>query len=254
MDTEEVTHVGAKTAVRILLIDKQLIFREGLKRLFEDEHGFTVVGAAADPDETVKAIGNLEPDILLVGLSGRLLACMLQALHVVAVAGHRARTILLTTTIEGTQIARAHQFGVSGILLKDASPQVLYESVRSVAAGHCWLGQDPVDDLLERRQRFSSIYKHPFGLTARELEIIDAVRRGATNRQIAQQLEITSDTVKHHLTNVFSKIGVFTRLQLALFALDHNLSHDEVAGMPVPAEKSVLVGTVAGAGDHGIRS
>ena len=111
------------------------------------------------------------------------------------------------------------------ILLKKMSTEVLYASVHSVAAGHCWFGLERVDVLSEQLGSLNPVQSNQFGLTRRELEIIEAVRRGHTNKTIAGQLSIAQDTIKHHLTNIYNKIGVFTRLQLAVFAIDHQLVH-----------------------------
>jgi DNA-binding NarL/FixJ family response regulator len=219
--------VHSTVPIEILLVDEQLIFREGLKRLLQTESEFMVVGDASDPDAALKAIERLQPDVLVVSLSGRLLARMMQTLQDLVAAGNHVRTILLTTTIEKAHIVQAQQLGVAGILLKETSPAVLYESVRSVAAGRCWLGQQPLDDLVEGLRHLSPSNKNRFGLTPRELEIVEAVRRGDTNKVIARDLAITQDTVKHHLTNIFTKIGVFTRLQLAVFAMNHKLGVGE---------------------------
>jgi DNA-binding NarL/FixJ family response regulator len=151
-------------------------------------------------------------------------------LQELTLGGHHVRTIMLTTSIEKTHVVQAQQHGVSGILLKETSPQVLYESVRSVAAGHCWLGSERLDDLLEGLRHLGPASENRFGLTLRELEIADAVRRGDTNKTIGRELSITPDTVKHHLTKIFAKIGVCNRLQLAMFAQNHTLLHHKAGG------------------------
>jgi two-component system, NarL family, nitrate/nitrite response regulator NarL len=226
-DHRPISEASAMTSsIRILLVGEQPVFREGLTTLFEREGGFTVVGAAAEPEETVKAIRDLEPDVLLVSLTGRLLARVLQTLHVLTVAGHSARTIVLTASTPKNQFAQWQQLGVCGILLKDTSAGVMFESVRSVAAGRCWLGHEPLEDLRAAIEQRSAAGAHPSGLTPREREIVDAVRRGATNRHIASELGITLDTVKHHIANIFTKVGVLTRLQLAVFAMDREGSDD----------------------------
>jgi two-component system, NarL family, nitrate/nitrite response regulator NarL len=211
-------------AIRILLVGDQPVLREGLKFLFDREAGFAVVGATAEPDETIKAMRDLEPDIALVSVTGRSLDRMLYTLHVLSVAGNRARTVLLAASAAKTQLAAWQQFGVAGILPIDTSPPVMFASVRSVADGHCWVGQKPVAELCDRIDPPGSMAAtDPPDLTPRELEIIDAVRRGATNREIASALGIAVDTVKHHVASIFRKVGVVTRLQLAVFASARHL-------------------------------
>src|SRR3954462_566869 len=127
----------------IRLIDELPVIPAGLKTVFEREIGFTVVGVVGERDETVKAIRDLEPDILLVTLTGRQLAGMLQTLHVLTLSGNRARSILLAPAASRAQIGAWQQLGVAGILLKETSAQAIFDGVRSVAAGGSWLGQPP---------------------------------------------------------------------------------------------------------------
>jgi beta-lactam-binding protein with PASTA domain/DNA-binding NarL/FixJ family response regulator len=165
-----------RTTVDILLVGEQTMFREGLRRVFEDEPGFTVVGDVSRAGQAVRAIADVMPDIVIVGLSGLPLARTMQTLQELAAAGHHARTILVTTTptIDHADVVRARQLGVSGILLSDTSPQVLFDSVRSVAAGRCWFGRGPVDDLADGRRYAGPLDEAAFGSLMRELEIADA--------------------------------------------------------------------------------
>jgi two-component system, NarL family, nitrate/nitrite response regulator NarL len=223
----------ARAMVNILLVDEYVIFREGLRKLLEAEPDFTVVGDAADPEEAVRVSRETQPDVLISGLSGRPLIRMMRTLQQQSAGAdpHAVRTIVLTTTIEKTQMVQALQLGVSGILLKETSSQLLFESVRSVAAGECWVGRERLTDLVESLRQATTRGGRPirparFGLTPRELEVVDAVRRGETNKAIARRFAITEDTVKHHLTRIFDKVGVFSRLELALFAINHGLRQD----------------------------
>jgi DNA-binding NarL/FixJ family response regulator len=226
METTRVTeqHVHRQAPIDILLVGEHLIVREGLRKLFEGEPGFSVVGHASDADQAVKAIGAVTPDIVLVSLSGRPLARMILKLQDLTAAGSHTRTILLTTTLEKSQLAQAQQCGVSGILLKDTAPQMLFESVRSVAAGRCWLGCEALDDLAEERRRPMPLHKNRFGLTTRELGVVQGVLRGDTHSSIACQLSIEPDTVKQDLANIFAKIGVLTRLDGAVSAMRDRLT------------------------------
>jgi two-component system nitrate/nitrite response regulator NarL len=227
MDTECVAPVGIDhPTVRILLVDEHLIFREGLRKLLEGEAGFTVVGDASGPDDAVRAVEAHKPDIVIVGLADRPLIRLMQMLQDLMTETHRVRTIVLAAAIERRHIVQALQFGISGMLLKDTSAQLMFESVRCVVAGHCWIGREKLRDMAEALVRPAPIDKTRFRLTPRELEIVDAVRRGDTNKSIARQLSITENTVKHHLTTIFGKVGVFTRLQLAVFAINHKLELD----------------------------
>jgi len=219
-------HAHPTAPIDILLVGEQRILRDALRELFERERGFNVIGDASDAGQAMKAIAALNPDIVIVNVPGRRLARMMPSMRELTDAGSHARTILLTTTIEKTHILQAQDFGVSGILVRETPPPVLLQSVRSVAAGHCWLGRKPLEDLGQARRDLSRTRKNRFELTGRELEIIHAVLRAETNKSIASRLSITEEAVKYDLSNIFTKVGVFTRLQLAVFAMNHKLTPD----------------------------
>jgi len=200
--TEE--RVDRTVPIDILLVGEQTMFREGLRKVFEGQPGLSVVGEASDADQALKAIADLAPDIVIVGLSGLPLARTMQTLQDLACAGSRARTILLTTAIENTHIVQAQQLGVSGILLSETSPHVLFESVRHVAAGGCWFGREPVKDLAEGLRYASPVDEDRLGSSTLDLEIVNAVVRADINWRIACQLSISHEAVRHHRSNVFT--------------------------------------------------
>lgn len=232
---------GGKSGVEILLVDDHLIFREGLRRLLEDEPDFSVVAHVSEPDEALRVAVELRPDILITGLSSRPLVRMMQSLQQTSGDADRPlRTIVLTTEIEKTHMVQALQLGVSGILLRDSSAQLLFESIRGVMAGECWVGRERLTSLVESLRRPGASLDRPsaktrFGLTARELEIVASVRRGETNKAIARRYSIREDTVKHHLTRIFDKIGVYSRLELAVFAINQGL---EAMDAPAPLPRA----------------
>lgn len=234
--------------IDILLVGEQRVLRDALRKLFEGEPGFNVVGDASDAGQALNAIRELSPDVVIVNLPGRRLAGMMPAMEDLTAAGSHARTILLTTTIEKTHILQAQELGVSGILVRETPARVLFESVKSVAAGHCWLGRKPLEDLGQARRHLIRVRKNRFELTERELEVVQAVLRADTNKSIASRLSITEEAVKYHLSNIFTKVGVFTRLQLAVFAMNHKLTPDAVVVRTRPAAKGARGG---GHGHHG---
>jgi DNA-binding NarL/FixJ family response regulator len=110
-------------------------------------------------------------------------------------------------------------------VLKEAGSVLLYKAIRAVAAGEYWIERGSVGDVIQQlRQRTSErTGAAKFGLTRRELQIIAAIVAGCTNRDISEQFSVSADTVKHHVSNVFDKLGVSNRVELALFAIDHGL-------------------------------
>jgi DNA-binding NarL/FixJ family response regulator len=137
------------------------------------------------------------------------------------------RTIVLTGLIDNRQILEALQLGARGIVLKDAAVEHLSECIRAVMQGQYWLEGRPVQNLVHVLRDLTAQTAPPvrktFGLTARELEVVTLITEGCTNKDIAKQFGISEETVKRHLTNIFNKLGVGNRLELALFALNHDL-------------------------------
>jgi DNA-binding NarL/FixJ family response regulator len=212
---------------RVVAADDHPIFREGLVKLLETRRDIRVVGAASDGDEALKLVAELKPDLLLLDLAmPRVTGLMaLQELHATPA---RARIILLTAEIEKADIVTVLQFGAHGVVLKESASELLFESIRTVMAGEYWVGRKRVTDLASTLRDLSAPHPQPtrkhFGLTHRELEIISVILGGHSNRYIAEALSISEKTVKHHVTNIFDKLGVSNRLELVLFALHHNLA------------------------------
>jgi DNA-binding NarL/FixJ family response regulator len=213
--------------VRILIADDHPIFRDGLKRLLESERDFKVVGEACDGVEAVKMVRQLKPEILLLDLAMPRLPG-LEALREMSTDTTGVRVILLTAAAEKDQIVEALQLGARGVVLKDSATQILLKSIRAVMNGEYWVGRESVSNLVQYLRGLvgsssNTARQRRYGLTPRELEIVSAVVAGYANKEIAEHFKISEDTVKHHLSNIFDKVGVSTRLELALFAVNQAL-------------------------------
>jgi two-component system nitrate/nitrite response regulator NarL len=212
--------------VRILIADDHPVFRLGLISVLRNEGEFTVVGEATDGRQALQMIQDLHPDVLLLDLVMPELTG-LDTLRELSNSPTPVRTILLTAAIEKEQIAQALQLGARGIVLKDAPTETLLDSIRTVMGGEFWIGQTKVADLVSALGAYlpsaDDEQRKQFGLTGRELEVVGAIASGLTNREIAEKFSISEQTVKHHLRNIFDKVGVSNRLELALFAINHAL-------------------------------
>jgi two-component system, NarL family, nitrate/nitrite response regulator NarL len=211
---------------RILIADDHPVFRQGLMSVFRNERSFSIVGEASDGQQALKMIRDLHPDVLLLdlvmpGLTG------LDTLRELSISPTPVRTVLLTASIATEQIVQALQLGARAIVLKEAPTEVLFKSIHAVIQGKFWIGGQEVSDLLEAlhasTQPVDEQRKKDFGLTAREFDVVGTIVSGFTNREIAEKFSISEQTVKHHLRNIFDKLGVSNRLELALFAINHGL-------------------------------
>ncbi|HEY1271650.1 MAG TPA: response regulator transcription factor [Terriglobales bacterium] len=214
--------------IRIVLADDHPIFRDGLRRLLEAESDLKVIGEARDGAEAVRLARQLKPEIMLLDLAmpkhpG------LEALRELSTGGaNSVRIILLTAAAEKNQIVEALQLGARGVVLKDSATQLLLKAIHTVMAGEYWVVRESVSNLVQHLQTLMQTSQQDarqkkFGLTPRELEIVSAVVAGFANKEIAEYFKISEDTVKHHLSNIFDKLGVSTRLELALFAVNQSL-------------------------------
>jgi DNA-binding NarL/FixJ family response regulator len=217
-----------KGPIRLVLADDHPIFRDGLRRLLEAEPDMKVVGEAKDGAEAVKLARQLKPDIMLLDLAMPKHPGLEALRELSNGSGNSVRVILLTAAAEKAQVVEALQLGARGVVMKDSATQLLLKAIHTVMAGEYWVGHEAVSNLVQylRAQIQSTTEaarQKKFGLTPRELEIISAVVAGFANKEIAEYFKISEDTVKHHLSNIFDKLGVSTRLELALFAVNQGL-------------------------------
>jgi DNA-binding NarL/FixJ family response regulator len=210
--------------VTLLIADDHPIFCAGVRALIDAEPGFALVGQAGDGAEALELAVRLKPDVALLDFAMPRMSG-LEALRELNAFAIETRVVMLTAAISRTQIVETLRFGARGVVLKEAATDLLFRAIRAVMAGQYWVGSESITDLVQymREQSSTGGDSRPYRLTPREQQVVAAVAGGLTNRDIAQQFSVSEDTVKHHLSHVFDKVGVSNRLELALFAIEKRI-------------------------------
>ncbi len=222
-------------AIRLVIADEHSTFRQDLRRSLESEPGLHIVGEASDVNGATQLARQCRPDILLVDFA------LSQGFEVKTLnesASHLppVRLVVMITAIEKANLVEAFRLGAHGVVLKRSTPQVLLKSIRSVMAGQYWLERESVGVLVEALREslaYGNGTKSPkdYGLTRREVDIITKIASGRSNKEVGEEFAISERTVKHHLTNIFGKVGVSSRLQLALFAVNQHFMTSPVPSL-----------------------
>jgi two-component system nitrate/nitrite response regulator NarL len=220
-----------KATVRVLIVDDHPIVRDGLKKLLLLEDDLEIVGEAADGREGLDKVQALDPDVLLLDLRMPNLDG-LSTLRALQQSNSRTRVLLLTASEDRHELVQAMKLGCSGIVLKQAAPDLIVKGIRKVNAGEIWLDSDTTAAVMLQFQR-----GHENGgaeqaggkgrergqLSSRERAIVALVAQGYRNKEMAEKMFITEQTVKNHMHNIFDKLGVSDRLELALYAIHKGL-------------------------------
>src|SRR5712672_3621859 len=217
-----------KATVRIVIADDHPIVRDGLKKLLLLEDDFEIVGEAGDGREVLDKVQEPDPDVLLLDLRMPNLDG-LSALQALQQTNKRTRVIILTASEDKNEFVQAMKLGCSGIVLKQTAPDLIVKSIRKVHSGEIWLDSHTTAAVM--RQFSTPMESTPLGgrdrdrspLSQREREIVVLVAQGFKNKEMAEKMFISEQTVKNHLHNIFDKLGVSDRLELALYAIHKGL-------------------------------
>jgi len=212
--------------IRVVIADDHPVVRIGVRNMLTGDDRVEVVGEATDGDEAIARVIETRPDILLLDLEMPRMPGF-EAMRTIVSGTPNVKILLLTSTVSTQQIIEALQLGAKGIVLKNVLANNLLTAIMTVSAGDYWIGGKKVVNLMAALQELTAKATPPpqktFGLTPRELEVVSCIVEGFSNRDIARQFGLSEETVKRHLSNIFDKTGVSTRLELALFAISHQL-------------------------------
>jgi DNA-binding NarL/FixJ family response regulator len=218
---------GVSRPLRVLVVDDDALVRAGLSMMLDGIHGIAVVGEAADGDEVLAAADAHAPDVVLMDLRMPRVDGI-TATRRLRRRPHPPEIIVLTTFDTDENILYALRAGASGFLLKDTPPAQIVQAVRQVAAGDPILSPRITRRLMDRAATQAGAYQRArtalATLSPRENEVVLAVAQGRTNAEIAAELFMSVATVKAHVSNILSKLGLDNRTQIALLAHDAGLA------------------------------
>src|SRR6266403_686017 len=195
-----------KQQIRVLLADDHAIFRDGLRKLLDADEDITIVGEAQNGAECIKLLAKLKPDILLLDLR---------------MPDKDGLAVLEEVNFDTLPT----RLGARGVVLKQSATDLLVKSIHRVHAGEIWLDNRMTAEVMKAFSKSSESgprREKPL-LSDREKEIVQLVAQGFRNKEIGEKLFISEQTVKNHLHNIFDKLGVSDRLELALYAIHHRL-------------------------------
>jgi DNA-binding NarL/FixJ family response regulator len=214
--------------IRVLLVDDQPLFREGVHTLLSLQPDLEVVGEAGDGEEAVRLAARLRPDVILMDLQMPVLDGV-EATRRLRLTQPDCRVIVLTTFDDDEYVFEGLRAGAIGYLLKDTPSSRLLEAIRAAARGESFLQPSVAAKVVAEFSRLANQHPGrpqplPEPLSEREADVLRLLASGASNREIASRLVITEGTVKNHVTSILAKLGVSDRTQAALKARELGLA------------------------------
>jgi DNA-binding NarL/FixJ family response regulator len=208
--------------IQLFLVDDHTVLRQAVRLMLETEQDLRVVGEAGDGREAIAAIARTRPDVVLIdlkmpGISG------LQAIREIRAGSPRAAVIVFTMYESPSYVYEAMRAGASGYVLKSASKEELVRAIRAVHSGAGFLQAEITRPLLRRLALDARADADRLDLSLRELQILESLAEGRSNKEIAVALSISEETVKTHLKRLYEKLGASDRAQAVAIALRQNL-------------------------------
>ncbi len=213
-------------AIRVLLVDDHTLFRSGIKALLQRQKDFEVVGEASDGLEGIKRAKSLKPDVVLLdlhmpGISGP------EAVRLIVEELRATKVVMLTVSEDAEDLLQTLQAGAHGYLLKNIDTNFFIGAIRSVADGEAVMSPQMTAKLMQSVRAAPAAAAVPAldkeRLSPREREILAFLARGASNKEIARGLDLAESTVKIHMQNILKKLNLVSRVQAAVYAVEHGL-------------------------------
>ena len=220
-----------KPVARILLVDDHSLFRQGLARLIDDQAELTVVGQAADGLEAVKLARDLDPDLIVMDINMPI-SDGLEATRLIRQFAPDTKILMLTIRDEDLMLFEAIKAGANGYLLKNADADTFLDGINLILAGDAVLPPKLASRLLTEfallanQPAVPAAPKEDFGLTNRELEVLNLITEGKTDKEIASALDLSVYTIKSHVRSILSKLHAVNRWQAASTAREEGLLSD----------------------------
>ena len=208
--------------IRILIVDDHVVVRQGLAAMLTPRHGVEVVGEAVNGREAVHLEKELNPDVIIMDLAMPEMGG-LEATTIIKAQNPDARILVLTSYTEDDQVAAIMAAGADGYLLKESGADELLQAIRSIHSGHMIVSPKVLQAMSRTSKPGSSEQDSLFDLTTRELEVLQGIGEGQTNREIALGLGISATTVRSHVSSILTKLDVTNRTQAALIARENKL-------------------------------
>ena len=221
-----------------LIAAREPLVRFGIRKLLETQACLDVIAEAPSLSEANTLVEKFKPDLLVLDLTT--FEGGLHILRHLMFSRHHTRTIAIVPSVDNSGRSEALASGASGVIARGSPTKILLDCVRTVLAGQYWSGKEPLRSIAESDLKFpvaahGTREPNGYGLTSRELDVIGTIVDGCSNKDVGKRFSITERTVKHHLSNIYQKLEVSTRLELAIFALSHGLVGGE-ANLPRPSK------------------
>lgn len=210
--------------IRVFIADDHPIVRRGLEIVINSQPDMELVGQAADGNEALILIREMNPDVVVMDLRMPV-KNGLAAIEELRKSGKDIPVLVLTSFPDDDQVISAIQLGASGVILKDTPPEQLVDAIRDVSQGKSALHPLVAHKLMKKVQESATVLPLDQLLTNREIDVLKCLAQGLSNREIAQELSVSTRTVTTHVRNIMNKLGLDNRTQAALYAVEHGIAN-----------------------------